>query len=71
LAQNDARNTGKMIGLFLSEAILFAVAALAGFGIGWRLFALAAANRRSDAERDVEALRTALAEAQVRRARSS
>lgn len=59
-----------MIGLFLSEAILFAVAALAGFTGGWRLFTFVAADRRGAAARDVDALRTALAEAQVRRARS-
>jgi hypothetical protein len=60
-----------MIGLFLSEAILFAVAALAGFAIGWRLYALGASRRKALAERETEALRTALSEAQVRRARHS
>ncbi len=60
-----------MFGLFLSEAILFAVAALAGFGVGWRLYALAAASRKSAVAREVEALRTALSDAQVRRARLS
>ena len=60
-----------MVGLFLSEAILFAVAALAGFAVGWRLYALVSANRRGLALREADALRTALAEAQVRRARLS
>jgi len=62
---------GKMLGLFLSEAILFAAAALIGFAVGWRLYAsLSEARRRAD-ERTVEQLRHALTEAQVRRARSS
>jgi len=60
-----------MIGLFLSEAILFAAAVLIGFAIGWRLFAGFAAERRRAEERAVEHLRQALTEAQVRRARSS
>ncbi len=60
-----------MLGLFVSEAILFAVAALAGFAAGWRLHGAAARDRRALAARDVEELRTALSEAQVRRARSS
>ena len=59
-----------MVGLFLSEAILFAVAALAGFGVGWRIYAMTAAHRNDIAARDVEALRAALSEAQVRRARA-
>ena len=60
-----------MLGLFLSEAILFAVAALAGFAIGWRVYALAAAPRKAAAAREAEALRAALSDAQVRRARLS
>ena len=60
-----------MLGLFLSEASLFAVAALAGFAAGWRLCLMQAAQRRAALSRDVEALRTALSEAQVRRARSA
>lgn len=60
-----------MLGLFFSEAILFVVAALAGFGVGWRLYALAAATRRSVTARETEALRGALSDAQVRRARVS
>ena len=58
-----------MLGLFLSEAILFAAAALAGFAGGWRLYAIAARERQQTAARDVEELRTLVSEAQVRRAR--
>ena len=58
-----------MPGLFLSEAILFVVAALIGFAIGWRAYALAHAARRRDDERHMQNLRSALSEAQVRRAR--
>jgi hypothetical protein len=60
-----------MIGLFLSQAILFAVAALIGFAAGWRLYAAGAAARRREEEREVERLRAGLTEAQVRRARSA
>ena len=60
-----------MIGLFLSEAILFAAAALIGFAAGWRARVLFAARRGREAEREIEHLRSALSEAQVRRARSS
>lgn len=60
-----------MVGLFFSQVILYAVAAIAGFAIGWRLRAQAAAVNTRAAEADVEALRTALSEAQVRRARVS
>jgi hypothetical protein len=59
-----------MLGLFVSELILFLAAALAGFAIGWRLYLTASRERRRTAARDVEELRTALSEAQVRRARS-
>jgi hypothetical protein len=58
-----------MIGIFLSELILYVIAALAGFVIGWRVRAHAAALHLSASERDVESLRAALSEAQVRRAR--
>ena len=57
-----------MIGLFVTELILFAIAALAGFAIGWRLRALATAPARQSAEKDLAAFRAALNEAQVRRA---
>jgi hypothetical protein len=60
-----------MIGLILSEAILFIAAALIGFAIGWRARAIASARRMADERRDVEYLRTSLTEAQVRRARIS
>lgn len=60
-----------MTGLFLSEAILFIAAALIGFALGWRLYALALATRRRDEERHMQNLRSSLSEAQVRRARSS
>jgi hypothetical protein len=60
-----------MIGLFLSEAILFAAAGLIGFAIGWRLFAMVQASRRREEDQTIEQLRGALTEAQVRRARAS
>lgn len=60
-----------MIGLFLTELIMIVVAALAGFAAGWRLYALAGASRKDEAEREIEILRAALSEAQVRRARVS
>lgn len=58
-----------MIGLFFSQVILFAVAGLIGFAIGWRIYAMTAAVRREHLERDIEQLRSALTEIQVRRAR--
>jgi hypothetical protein len=60
-----------MIGLFLSEAILFAAAALIGFAAGWRARVFFADRRRHNEDREIEYLRTALSEAQVRRARMS
>ena len=60
-----------MIGLFFTEVSLFLVAALVGFAVGWRLYVLAAAARRSEAQRDVDALRTVWSDAQARRARNS
>lgn len=59
-----------MIGLFFSEAILFAAAALIGFAIGWRGFMFFAARRRRADEHHNDALRAALSDAQVRRARA-
>lgn len=59
-----------MISLFASEAILFVVAALIGFAIGWRLNMVGAESRRGLEEREVEHLRHALSDAQVRRARA-
>lgn len=67
----STRSAGKMIGLFLSEVVLFAVAALAGFAAGWRVHAIGAAGRRREAERELDQLRAALSDAQVRRARIS
>ncbi len=60
-----------MIGLIFSEVILFAIAALLGFGIGWRAYIMLGAQRRDEAARETERLRAALTEAQVRRARVS
>jgi hypothetical protein len=65
-----ARDAGKMIGLLFSEAILFVAAGLVGFGIGWQLYVMNAAQRRDADAREIEQLRTALTEAQVRRARA-
>lgn len=58
-----------MVGLILSQASLFLVAGLIGFAVGWRLYALANARRMKAEREDMEALRSALSEAQVRRAR--
>jgi uncharacterized membrane protein len=58
-----------MIGLILSEVILFAIAALIGFGVGWRAYVMMAAQRRETQARETEQIRAALTEAQVRRAR--
>lgn len=60
-----------MIGLIFSEVILVLVAALLGFGLGWRAFVMLAAQRREIEARETEQLRAALTEAQVRRARVS
>jgi len=60
-----------MLGLIFSQAILFIVAGLIGAALGWQLYALANAERRANEKHDMEALRTALSEAQVRRARDS
>jgi hypothetical protein len=59
-----------MIGLFLSEVVLFAVAALLGFAIGWRLLAWTDTRRRRAEDQHISTLRAALSDAQVRRARS-
>ena len=57
--------------LFLTELILFAIAGGVGFAAGWRAFATFEGERRRAEERDVEELRHALTDAQVRRARGS
>jgi len=64
-----ARDAGKMIGLILSEVIMFVVAALLGGAIGWRAYVMLAAQRRAAHAREAEQIRAALTEAQVRRAR--
>ena len=60
-----------MIGLIFSEVILFVVAALVGFAIGWRLYGMAHAERRANERRETDELRAMLSEAQVQRARRS
>lgn len=60
-----------MIGLFLSQVILYAAAGMLGLALGWRLFALVRDERRRIVEREIDQLRMALSEAQVRRARGS
>ena len=60
-----------MIGLFLSEVVLFAVVGLLGFAIGWRVFAWSDGRRRRTEDQHISTLRAALSDAQVRRARSS
>lgn len=57
-----------MIGLFLSEVILFAIVALAGFALGWRIQAHGVAERIRLLESDIDGLRAAWSDAQVRRA---
>lgn len=60
-----------MFGLFLSQVILFLAAAVLGFAVGWRAYAMTARPRMRAEERDIEDLRHALTDAQVRRARGS
>jgi hypothetical protein len=60
-----------MIGVIFSEVLLFGAAVLLGFAVGWRLYTAIGAHRRAAEERDIERLRAALTEAQVRRARGS
>lgn len=57
-----------MVGLFLSLLILYAIACVVGFAIGWRLRAHVALTAQKSVQRDIEALQTALHDAQVRRA---
>ena len=57
-----------MIGLFFSVLILYMVAGLGGFAIGWRFRAHLAGLTQSALQGDINALRSALSEAQVRRA---
>ncbi|HYD89221.1 MAG TPA: hypothetical protein VEA80_17210 [Vitreimonas sp.] len=58
-----------MIGLFLSEVILFIAAGLIGFAVGWRAFAMISGARAKAEERENDELRHLLTDAQVRRAR--
>ena len=57
--------------LLLTVVSLFVAAGVFGFGIGWWVFKLVAGARKREEERDVEDLRQALTDAQVRRARGS
>lgn len=59
-----------MLSLFVSQALLYLAAAAIGFALGWRLYALVNAERRDLEAQEVEQLRAALNEAQVRRARA-
>jgi uncharacterized membrane protein SpoIIM required for sporulation len=58
-----------MIPLFFSQVILYAAAGLIGFALGWRIYEQLRGERRRTAEREIDQLRAALSEAQVRRAR--
>lgn len=60
-----------MIGVIISEVILFVVAVLMGAVLGWRAYVMLAARRRETAALETEQLRAALTEAQVRRARGA
>jgi len=60
-----------MFGLFLSQVVLFVAAALIGFAVGWRIYTSVADARRKAEEREIEDLRAALTDAQVRRARGT
>ena len=60
-----------MLGLFLSQVILYVAAAALGFGAGWWAYALVFGARTRAEARDIEDLRHALTDAQVRRARGS
>ena len=57
-----------MIGLLLSEIVLFLVLAIAGAALGWRLSAHSAFERLRVINGDTDALRAALSDAHVRRA---
>ncbi len=60
-----------MLVLLLQQVILFIAAVVAGFGIGWWLYAQLIGAQTKAEERDNEELRHALTDAQVRRARTS
>ncbi|MES1200341.1 MAG: hypothetical protein ABUS57_02695 [Pseudomonadota bacterium] len=57
-----------MAGLFLSELILYAIAVLGGFAIGWRLRMHIATMSLKAAQRDIDAFHASLNNAQVRKA---
>ena len=57
--------------LLLPGVSLFVAAGVLGFAVGWWVFARIAGARMREEERDVEDLRHALTDAQVRRARGS
>jgi hypothetical protein len=57
--------------LLLTAVSLFVAAGLLGFALGWWIFAMIVGARMREEERDVEDLRQALTDAQVRRARGS
>ena len=57
--------------LLLTGVSLFVAAGVLGFAVGWWVFARIAGARMREEERDVEDLRHALTDAQVRRARGS
>lgn len=59
-----------MLVLLLQQVILFVVAILIGFGVGWWLFTQLVGAQMKAEERDNEELRHALTDAQVRRART-
>ncbi len=60
-----------MLGLFVSQVMAYAALGAIGFALGWTGFNLLHAERRRMAEREVEQLRVALSEAQLRHARAS
>lgn len=64
-----ARIAGKMLGLILSQVILFLAAGLVGFALGARAYEALAGERRRAEAATLDHLRQALTEAQVRRAR--
>lgn len=70
-ARGAGSTDGRQAMLFLTELILFVMAGGVGFAAGWRAFVMFEDARMRAEERDVEDLRHALTDAQVRRARGS
>lgn len=60
-----------MFQLFLNMVLLFAAAGLLGFAAGWLLRSWAIGVAERALEDDIAALKRAIGEAQVRRARAS